>query len=212
MNELDWVNDGAIIFRGLIPPEDIDAFLNFQQQTYFDKGVESRDDDFLIYPEVRDLVCHKQIYEAFQQIEVEGAVEACLLEWFYKPTGWHSDRLPGMTRTAGVIIVLEEMDPASGLFEMIPGSHNWELELGYCKPQADGGTGEYLQEKIAPHLDSTYRFHGTKGDVLIWNSELIHRRSPRTADLPRKTVVTLCHKPLNQVFRHNDGFFYSLSI
>jgi hypothetical protein len=205
MSELDWQADGAIVVRKLIPENDVNTYLDFFNETYVQPNRKPRDDDYLRFPQVRDLACHKAIADTFNDIGLSGHIENALLDWNYKPTGWHSDRLPHMTRTAGVIIALDDLHPESGLFEMIPGSHRWDLDLSECRPLANGTTGDYLTHIIADHLEATYKFHGSKGDVLIWNSELIHRRSPRTADVPRQTVVTLCDLPPRPHRLHKDG-------
>lgn len=208
MRELDWDKDGAVVVRNLIPSVDVDEYLRFFHETYVLTEKKPRDDDYLRFPKVRDLICHKALFDMFNEIGLSGYVESCLLDWNYKPTGWHADRLPNMTRTGGIIIALDDLDPRSGLYEMIPGSHLWDLELNECRPDADGATREYLTEKIADHLDTIYQFHGSKGDVLIWNSELIHRRSPRTADVPRQSVVALFDLPKRRSYQHKDGLSF----
>ena len=205
MQELDWEADGAVVARQLIPEPDIDKYLDFFHETYVGAGESARDDDYLKFPEVRDLACHKAISDTFDRIGLVGHVEFCLLGWEYNPIGWHADLMPGSTRTAGVIIALDDLDPRSGLFEMIPGSHRWDVDLFQCHPADDGTTKEYVAEQIADHLDAVYRFEASKGDVLIWDSQLIHRRSPRTADVPRQTVVTLCKLPRWESRQHKDG-------
>jgi len=205
MKELEWEADGAVVARKLIPEEDVDKYLAFFYKTYIESGQTSRDDDYIKFPEVRDLACHKAIADVFCTINLIGDVEFCLLDWKYDPIGWHADLLPPSTRTAGVIIALEDLDPRSGLFEMIPGSHRWDLDLSQCGPSDNGQTKDYVKEQIADHLDSVYRFEASKGDVLIWDSRVIHRRSPRTADVPRPTVVTLCKLPRWESSRHEGG-------
>lgn len=205
MVEFDWLTDGAVVVRGLIPEHDVDKYLSFFHETYTATGRVPRDDDYIRFAEVRDLLCHRSIADMFSTIGLDGHVENCLLDWKYEPTGWHSDRLPHLTRTSGVIIALDELDPRSGLYEMIPGSHRWNLDLNLCAPLAKAETSEYLKSKIAGHLESVYRFEGSKGDVLIWNSELIHRRSPRTADVPRQSAVMLLDLPRSAPCHHKDG-------
>lgn len=105
---------------------------------------------------------------------------------------WHQDiifRTPA-TDFVGVeehylqtIIVVDPMDVISGAIEFIPGSHAW-------------GDMQLLKNESDPALRKFVRgnWSGTKvmanpGDVIIWNSMVIHGSEPNTSGRPRMTYM-----------------------
>lgn len=96
----------------------------------------------------------------------------------------------------GIWVALEDVHPDSGPFELIPGSHKWNIDEEY----ADLQSSENLEaipnhEKIQlitdkKNLGEIYSFLPKKGDAIIWHGRLIHRgANPKNEDLTRKSLI-----------------------
>jgi len=190
----DWEDHGFVVKRGFFDEHVIDAFLDFYQKQYLDTGQKPRDNDYLRYLSVRDLLCHKSLNDVWADLQIEAGVEACLLWWEMEPTGWHLDRLYHPTRSAGIWIALDDIPEESGRFEIMPGSNHWKFEREKCMPLGGGGTNDYVQSVLDQHDCEVYAFDGHKGDLLVWHPDAIHRRAPGQPGVPRKAAVALCNE------------------
>jgi len=206
MREFDYDTDGFTIFRGLMPDDVIDKYVDFLHATFFDLGKRSRDEDYRRFEEIRDFLCHPVIEEKRKELGLDAGIEANLLNWSYEAVGWHADRWGNDDRQFGIFYSLDVLPPESGRFAIYPGSHNWDIEKRMCRPGRGGGTGEYLSEVLSQIDDEPYVFDGRKGDVLFWNGECIHRRLEKENDEPRKAAVVLCSDRGH--VQHKDGFWY----
>lgn len=208
MTEFDYEIDGFVIYRGLIPSEDIDAYCDFMNNTFFSRGKRSRDDDYTRYPEMRDLLCHEKLADKCLELGLSGGVEATLANWIYEEVGWHTDRMGDMPREFGVFFALDFLPPESGRFAIYKGSHRWGLDLNQCMPGYRGKTNPYLMDIIDKTVEDPYFFDGNKGDVLIWDAEAVHRRTEKTNHAIRKSAVTLCAKR-EGLMKHGNGWYYT---
>jgi len=206
VQEFDYEADGFTIYRDLIPPDVVDTYVAFMQETFFSKGIRSRDDDYNRHPEIRDFLCHVTIEEKRKELGLEAGIEANLLNWIYEHVGWHSDRMGSMLRRFGIFYALDYMPPESGRFAIYPGSHKWDIDLTKCIPGYRGETNEYLAQVLSEVAEEPYLFDGGKGDVLFWDAEAIHRRSEKQGETLRKSAVVLCADDMRK--QHGDGFWY----
>lgn len=189
-----WDNDGFIVKRNFFEHSTIDTFLDFYQRQYLDAGQSPRDNDYLRYTEVRDLMCHQSLNDVWGELGIEAGIEACLLWWDMGPTGWHLDRLHHPTRSAGMWIALDDIPEDAGRFEIMPGSHKWLFEREKCMPGAHGSTSDHVQSVLDEHVCEVYAFDAKKGDLLVWHPDAIHRRSPAREGVLRKAAVALCNE------------------
>ena len=208
MQEFDYDLDGFTIYRGLIPDTDVDKYCDFMVRTFFSKNLRSRDDDYIRFPEMRDLLCHEKLAEKCFELGLSGGVEATLANWFYEEVGWHTDRMGAMPREFGVFFSLDFIPQESGRFAIYRGSHLWGLDLEQCRPGYRGETNPYLTGVLSEAGEEPYYFDGNKGDVLIWSAEAVHRRTEKTNATLRKSAVTLCAKR-DGLMRHGDGWYYT---
>jgi hypothetical protein len=206
MSEFDYEEDGLAIYRGLIPAEAVDRYIDFLDDQFFSKGKRAKDDEYLRHEPVRDFLCHPAVEEKRRELGIVGGIHANLLNWIYEHVGWHSDRTDGMTRRFGIFYALDFMPAESGRFEIYPGSHKWGLDLVKCTVLPRAGTGNYLMDILSEVEEPPYSFDGGKGDVLFWRSECIHRRAEKQGYVLRKSAVVLCADD-NQI-QHKDGFWY----
>lgn len=127
-----------------------------------------------------------------------------------------------------VWMALDDIDPDSGIFEFVPGSHRWPLMRGekvraaLPPDQQHGLWPRYAEELVTPLFDARIaetglpirKFHAKKGDVLIWHARLAHRGSlPKVPGALRPALIVhyssitrRIEMPLHR--RHKDGCYY----
>ncbi len=206
--EFDWEQDGFVIYRGLIPKEDVRTYIEYMEETFFNQDKRSKDDDYIRHPEIRDLLCHKNIAQACEEIGVFGGVHANLINWIYEGVGYHTDvTSQSMTRIFGVWIALDHIPREAGTLIIFPGSHKWDIDMSKCEPGYRGETNQYVYDVIDYYDVEPYYFDAEEGDVLIWDSRCMHRRDDKKNNTPRKAAVTLCAKE-KIMAQHKDGLHY----
>ena len=125
--------------------------------------------------------------------------------------GWHQDDYlnPEDTfgRYAAIWMAMGDIDPDSGPFEFVPGSHKWPCmrrdkvkSLVIPEARSTGGhewaiVAEYaVNRSVEQHIketdSKTEQFMAKKGDILIWHGKLMHRGStPKNPDLLRPAMI-----------------------
>lgn len=237
---MDWHDRGLMVFRGLIPPEPIDAYCaRFEAQvakraTGFGIGT-----PYLQVRELRDVAMHRALTPWLDALHGEPmGLHLNLTGWESTQRAWHTDRYLNPPCVgdwyAGVWVALGDIAPDAGPFEFVPGSHRWPritrarmlAELGEDGSDPDWPwhserlLAELFDSEIAARGASVEQFIAAKGDVLIWHSNLVHRGSaPTTPGKERRTLIShwscvsrRCDMP--QVARyesaHAEGLMFAL--
>lgn len=133
-----------------------------------------------------------------------------LTGWVSTERKWHQDDYlnPDFVNShyAAVWIALRDIDPDSGPFEYVPGSHTWPLirrekVLSQCPvktaledPEWPTKTQDWIagiiETEIARRDAEVVPFLAKKGDVLIWHGRLMHRGSkPNMPGTPRHALI-----------------------
>jgi ectoine hydroxylase-related dioxygenase (phytanoyl-CoA dioxygenase family) len=140
-----------------------------------------------------------------------------LTSWRTTSREWHQDDYlnPDFVNCwyAAVWFALGNIDPDSGPFEYIPGSHRWPLLrrdkiraflTDEEKTQIHPGTGinqwelsaerfmtPAIEAEITARKSEIVPFIAQRGDVLIWHGRLMHRGSrPARDDMERRSLIT----------------------
>lgn len=92
-------------------------------------------------------------------------------------------------------VALEDCSPESGLLRYWPGSHRIEPYLfsngeRHCIPEELGGWQSWMRAQVQQYGLQSELFGARKGDVFIWNAQLLHGGSPITeSGRTRRSVV-----------------------
>jgi hypothetical protein len=184
---------GVVERRGVVPSDLIDRYVEFwHKQWVFDESYrppEERDRLYLQHKEIRNVLLCDGISELFEELDLCLALHTDITYWRSPDTGWHFDSLDdnpnALGQYMGVWVALDDVDPDAGPFQYVPGSHRWNP------------TGEITRESMAEECrrmmadeeHEVVTFLPKKGDVLMWNSKVIHRASPPTVGRPRKGLL-----------------------
>jgi hypothetical protein len=204
-----WRNDGAVVLPRLLPDSLIDKYC----ARYLSGGEELQGDrPYLAVPELKEIALYPELMDHIRELIGEPMMlHLCLTGWVSSERDWHQDDYlnPEYVNSwyAAVWMALDDVDPDSGPFEYIPGSHKWPL-LRREKVRALLPLNETLRADwpkrserfVVPALESEIerrgaplrQFLGKRGDVLVWHGRLLHRGSkPNRPGTVRKGLI--CH-------------------
>lgn len=236
-----WRENGYLILRGFMPPALIDAYC---QRYEADNGASARKGygigtPYMDVNEIKDLCLYAPLVNLLGAlIGEEMGMNLNLTNWTSTERNWHQDDYLNPAFVSGFYLAcwmaLDDINPDSGPFEFVPGSHKWPV---------------LSQAKVLDHLDPDERnnpdwpWHAErflngvfereiekrgakpmvwdtakKGDVLIWHSWLAHRGSkPKNLELLRKSMIChysgVNHRPDMQapvLYENNDsrGYYF----
>ena len=191
---------------------------------------------YMHYDALRRLVCDQRLADVLRELTGEWmGVHLNLTGWVSTERNWHRDQYLNEPYVGGfyaaVWIALDDIDPAAGPFEFIPGSHT-EPPLSQAKVRAAlGADGDdpawpthseriltpLFEKEIEQACTPRHRFLGSRGDVLIWHGKLLHRGStPRDPTLDRRALIAHFsgndHRPdMPAAVKHEaGGWFFPL--
>lgn len=219
----EWRDNGFMVIRNFIPHSLIDAYCASYEA---DNGKDAKigyktGTPYMQVDEIKDLSLYAPLMDILESLIGEPmAMNLNLCNWVSTERNWHQDDYLNPPEVKGHYLAcwfaLDDIDPDSGVFEFVPGSHKW--------PVIDG---EKVRALLEPHeaanpdwpriaerfLDGIFETEilerdanvngwtdAKKGDVLIWHSWLAHRGSkPKNPDLLRKSLIThysgINHRP-----------------
>ncbi len=214
--QLEWRRDGVLNLPGFIPDEVTEPYLQRRIEHKKKHGwlIAS---PYMYVPEMRDLALYPPMMAKMKEVIGEDMMlHLCLTGWMSSQRGWHQDDYlnPPFVNSwyAAVWIALGDIDPDSGPFEYIPGSHRWPLLRGEKVRQylteeelsrRAPGTGinhweKYAERFLNPAIDTQIKdfgrppvsFLAKRGDVLVWHGRLIHRGSnPKVPGMERRSLI-----------------------
>ncbi len=233
-----WRENGYLVLRNFIPHERIDAY----SADYIERGLVPQGwreaCPFTHEPLMRDIACYRPLTDTIEMlIGTPMGLSLALTGWVSTSRSWHQDDYlnpPNINcHYAAVWIALEDVNPDSGLFEYVPGSHKWPLMRGSkvqsllpeetrYEPnwplEAEKIVTKLFDQRIAERGDAIRRFEAKKGDVLIWHGRLAHRGSvPATPGTERRSLIAhyssiVKRKDLPRLKRHkNEGWYFLLA-
>lgn len=196
-DQRQWWEHGFLLKKALIPGDIVDAYREVRSQLDQPHGWESTA-PYMQIPEIRDLGCYGPLAEILDALIGEPVgMSLNLTGWLSTERNWHQDDYlnpPGVKGWyAAVWFALDTIDPDSGPFQYVPGSHRWPVLRGdrvrmFLTPEerahhdwprkTERFVDALLEEQIAARHASPQTFLGEKGDVLIWHARLVHRGSP----------------------------------
>jgi ectoine hydroxylase-related dioxygenase (phytanoyl-CoA dioxygenase family) len=167
------------------------------------EGWGDKHDVYLDHPEIMDILCHDSIAQTFIDLNKAVALHSNVTYFNSTEQGWHQDAafvtLEASDNYQGAWVALEDVSIDAGPFEVIPGSHKWELDLSEIyinEPHKAGrtrdgvSTHDYFQKEIEKRNASVFTFEAKRGDAIIWHGHLVHRGSmPNNRDLTRKSII-----------------------
>jgi ectoine hydroxylase-related dioxygenase (phytanoyl-CoA dioxygenase family) len=205
-NDIQFYEDnGYLVIEDAIPKENIDSYLKLMADNLTEdkNGLKrgwSGHSSYLAVEESLDILCHENVQNTLEALDKGVALHLELPYWVSTEKKWHQDNklsnpIAG-NNYIGVWVALEDIDANAGPFELIPGSHKWDIDSDKVYEDKYGALGtkphyEFLQEEIDKReVTDTFIFLPKKGDAVIWHGKLIHRGAPPVdKSLTRKSLI-----------------------
>jgi ectoine hydroxylase-related dioxygenase (phytanoyl-CoA dioxygenase family) len=170
---------------------------------------------YMNHKEILDILCHENIFNFLKLLNNNIVLHLSFTSWVSTRKAWHQDWTKadkqGANNYFGVWVALDKIDPNSGPFQFIPGSHNWDIDynLIYDKSNKDQVSNLLIQESLKREA-LAYSFLPDKGDLIIWNGHLIHRGSdPVDENILRKSIIGHYGIINGNIVSHKTGFYHS---
>jgi ectoine hydroxylase-related dioxygenase (phytanoyl-CoA dioxygenase family) len=233
----DWNNDGVVILKNFIPEQLIADYesiwihenrvLRNRPQGWPDCTPYSR------HEEVKNLFTYGPLSEHLEALIGEPAgVHLNLTGWVSTERDWHQDSYLNPPHVgdhyAAIWLALDDINPDSGPFQYVPGSHRWpQVTRDRILKALDPGERDHRWPKfseriLTPLFEEEISKRGapvvshlpSRGDVLIWHGRLMHRGSRASVPaMERKAAIAhysgIHHRQdMPKALQHNGQGWY----
>lgn len=218
-DQLAWRRDGVLIKKGLLPPDVVEAYKAFRAKAHAPGGW--RDPcPYLRHDELKDIALYGPMVDVMESlIGHPMGLHLTLTGWISTDRRFHSDDYlnPEYVHShyIAVWMALETINPDSGPFQFVRGSHRWpplrRHKLFEMIPREVQGTAEWphttegivataCEREIERRGATVETFLGEPGDVLFWHGRLVHQGSrAKQPGIPRRALIahysSLNHRP-----------------
>lgn len=195
----DWNGLGVVLYPHLIPDPLVDAYraewaaANLRVPAARPEGWPDCT-PYMRHEALRAICCYRPLADAIEALIGEpAAVHLNLTGWVTTERDWHQDSYLNSPEVgdfyAAVWVALGAIDPDSGPFQYVPGSHRWPQvtrdRIGAHVDLADPRWPKHSETVLSPLFEREIRARNAivvthlprRGDVLIWHGRLLHRGS-----------------------------------
>ncbi len=234
-DQRQWWEQGFLLKQGFVTEELLDSYWAVRSKLDnlggWDHGA-----PYLDVPEVLELSVYKPLVDLLEELIGEPmAVNLNLTGIVSTERNWHQDdflNYPGTKSWyAAVWFAVGDVDPDSGPFQYVPGSHRWpairrdrvklflapeERDTDHWPKLSERFLSEMLDREIERRSGEVRTFIGKKGDILIWHGRLVHRGSPPAVPGTIRRSFIAHYTGLNhwamgpRVGHHTNGGLYFL--
>ena len=142
-----------------------------------------------------DVFCAKNIVEVFEILDKGVALHMGEYHPVSTEKDWHQDCVIGSKIAGdnyiGTWIAMEDISEDSGPFEVVVGSHKWDIPIEDIYQFGKNEKFlELLNEEIKNRNGKIVSLLPKKGDVIFWHGHLIHRGSiPKNSSASRGSLI-----------------------
>lgn len=241
----DWNEDGFVIKTNFIPEELMQEY----EACWIDNNAKFIDGQFVItrpggwpdctpyrrHPEVLDILTFKGINDTMEELIGEpAAVHLNLTGWTSTTRDWHQDTYLNPPHVGdyyvAIWLALEDINPDSGPFQFVAGSHRWptvtqeKILNALPQDQRDYRWPRFSESILTPIFTHEIERRGAeittylpkRGDILFWHGRLLHRGSqPANVGIQRKSLIAhysgINHrKDMPAAKQHGNGWYFPI--
>lgn len=183
----EYESAGVIALECIFSSDEIDAFTDahkgdIQNQPHWSQSYLPSRESFMSDISITDLLFGEKIKQIFSLLEVDMKLVVAEARLASSRIGWHRDvtwETEGIPEYLVVSISMSDSDIEAGLISYVPGSHLWGVDYEIVGREKISGKGingyEYYENLIKSNNGIIKQFDSKKGDVLIWNGNMVHR-------------------------------------
>ena len=216
----DWNDEGVVRLDGFLADpignDLIEAYRNLWMREHTEGSLEPPWRESGGWPDPIPYMRHPEILDLLEPFadkleEVVGepmGLHLNLTGWITTTRDWHQDSYLNPPHVgdyyAALWIALEDIDPDSGPFQYVPGSHRWpqvtrekiwEALDGYKGPDWPTRSEQILtpvfEDELARRQPEIVTYVPKRGDALIWHGRLLHRGSKANVPgMPRRAIIS----------------------
>lgn len=205
-----WMSQGAVHLPAFMPDDLMDAYCAAFKRAGVGENGWGAGTPYLDVPELLDLCMHPPLMDVLEELVGEPmGLHLNLTGFVSTQRDFHADVYLNPPEVDGwyaaTWVALEDINPDSGPFQYVPGSHRWPplsqekvIELGGLD-RSDPDWPRHSEALLTPLYESRINEDGLtvatpalkRGDVLVWHARLLHRGSrPRVPGTPRRAVIS----------------------
>lgn len=205
-----WRTVGAVLLPAFMPTDLMDAYCAAFEEAGVGEDGYGVGTPYLHVPELLDLCMHPPLMGVLEELVGEPmALHLNLTGWVSTERDFHADCYLNPPEVDGwyaaTWVALEDIDPDSGPFQYVPGSHRWPplsqervITLGGLD-RSDPDWPRHSEALLTPLYEARINEDGLRvatptlkrGDVLVWHARLLHRGSvPKVPGTRRKAVIS----------------------
>lgn len=240
---IDWNDDGVVILKGFMPE---DLMVAYEECWIRENGSGTRDNFEMKRPMGWDYCTpyrhHKELMDIFSYGPLNQEMENLIGEpvgvhlnltgWNTTTRNWHQDSYLNPPHVGDYYIAmwlaLETINPDSGPFQFVMGSHKWpqvtqEKILAALNPdERDHRWPTHSERVLTPLFTQDIEdrkadvttYLPDRGDVLLWHGRLLHRGSlPNVPGMQRKSLIAhfsgIHHRQdMPKAVEYGDGWYF----
>jgi hypothetical protein len=230
----DWNADGVVVIEKFFPEELLQQYEECWVRENSERPGGWPDPiPYMRHDELKNLLCWNPLAELLQTLINEPAgLHLNLTGWVSTQRNWHQDSYLNPPHVgdfyAAIWIALDDIDPDSGPFQYVPGSHRWpqvtrENILAALNEEERGhGWPKFSERILTPLFVEEIEKRGVpvvthlpkRGDVFVWHGRLMHRGSvANKPGMMRKALIAhysgINHRTdMPKAQKWNGGGFY----
>lgn len=191
---LDFQTNGFLVLEKFITPELINTHMGDPKRIHSEKVDHKTNDSVL------NILCGDGVQEVLKQLDYGVALHSAVTYETSSEKPWHQDVVLtskfGGAQYVGVWVACEDISEDSGPFQLIAGSHKWDIDYGhvYDLPEEELAVGSQKRIELEVEkrkVDSrVFKFCAKKGDIIIWHGQLFHSAgTPENRNVTRKSLT-----------------------
>jgi ectoine hydroxylase-related dioxygenase (phytanoyl-CoA dioxygenase family) len=230
----EFIENGFVVLSAAVSEDLIEKYNNkyskedflndSPDRTYLPSRQEHKNDI-----DIRNILTCDTFRDFLKLTGIRHALQISEARYSSSRISWHRDYFGPYTQNPqnpnnyiGVLVCLEDVDHDSGPFEVIPGSHTWDVDESIINSENcsenDTVCYEYYLDMVNEKSIEPFLFEGKSGDAVIWNGLAIHRGSvPKKQQTTRHALVghftenSLLSEDVNilkNICEEQNGFLY----
>ena len=196
-----YKENGYVVLKNAIPVDLINNYEELWLSHHTKNGVITNyngwenSSPYLEHKEILDILCHENIFNFLNELNSNLTLHLAFTSWISTRKSWHQDFTKSDKNQAdsyiGVWVALDKINPNSGPFQFIPGSHLWNIDFDFVySDQSSEKPAFLLDEEMKRRQAPGFQFTGDKGDLIIWHGHTVHAGGiPVDSSLLRKSLI-----------------------
>ena len=231
-----WKSDGVLDLKSFLPDKLIDGYRSVRDKVN-EPGGWRHPTPYMEHKEILDICLYPPLAKIMSElIGHPMGLHLNLTGYVSTERRWHQDDYLNPTHVNGnymsVWMALDDIDPSSGPFQYVRGSHTWPrmtreaifnnapkdmLDEHRWPSLTQDLVGDACEQEINQRNAQVTSYLPKKGDVLLWHARLMHQGSkPSVPGTPRLALIahysSIQHRPdMPPPVPYSGGYYFPIT-